>query len=142
MRHFCAYSSRAAVALVITLSACAQATEPTHNNPTALENEELSVSKFLSPEQQVVYARNALAVQLGQEAETIGLPSVRSVVWRSGALGCPQPNTEYTQALQRGILIVFKHNGEEFRYHAAVNGEPFYCPAERAEPESTAASDI
>jgi len=53
--------------------------------------------------------------------------------WRSGALGCPEPGMNYTQALVPGALIILAVGKETHGYHAKLGGKPFYCPSERAE---------
>ena len=49
------------------------------------------------------------------------------VVWRDGALGCPEEGLGYTQALVEGYRVVLEVDGEERHYHGAAGGAPFHC---------------
>lgn len=91
---------------------------------------------------QILYAQADLSAKLGITKDELGLPSVQSVTWRSGAIGCPEKGTVYTQALVPGLLMLFRYDNESYRYHAKRNGTPFHCPNSRAESVSAAASDI
>jgi hypothetical protein len=74
-----------------------------------------------------------LATRLGIDPQSIQLHEARRVTWPSGATGCPQPGMSYTQALMPGVLIVLGADGKTFLYHASSDGEPFYCPENRAQ---------
>lgn len=80
-------------------------------------------------ETQKAYA--LLRATLGADVE-IKTESVETVTWPSGALGCPKPGMNYTQALVPGYRIVLIANGRKFSYHGRKGGDPFYC----ANPES------
>jgi len=41
--------------------------------------------------EQIAYAKKALAKHTGVTEKQIKLPSSESVTWRSGAIGCPTP---------------------------------------------------
>ena len=81
-----------------------------------------------------VAARANLASRLGIPPEDVTLFEVRSVYWRSSALGCPDPEMSYAQVLTKGWLIRLTVDGTEYRYHAGEDGEPFTCHPRRAEP--------
>jgi hypothetical protein len=83
--------------------------------------------------EQVSLATRALAGRLQVDVADVEIVTVRNVHWRSGAAGCPEPGMSYTMAVVPGVLILLKSGGEVYRYHAGINSEPFYCPAERAE---------
>ena len=72
------------------------------------------------------------------ELEAIKISGATPVNWRSGALGCPKPGMSYTEALVAGIWINLRVDNTVYRYHAAANGQPLYCPDDRAEPPATA----
>ena len=74
-----------------------------------------------------------LATWLGIDPQSIQLQQARRVTWPSGATGCPQPGMSYTQALMPGVLIVLGADGKTFLYHGSDDGEPFYCPEDRAQ---------
>lgn len=74
-----------------------------------------------------------LARRLGVDEDAIVVVGVEEVMWRDGSLGCPEPGRVYTQALVEGERIVLSVDGREYAYHAGRDGEPFYCPPERAQ---------
>ncbi|MGI9529815.1 MAG: hypothetical protein ACR2NG_08890 [Acidimicrobiia bacterium] len=49
------------------------------------------------------------------------------LTWPDGSLGCPQPDSAYTQALVDGYRIEFADGTYRFVYHGAVGSEPFLC---------------
>lgn len=57
------------------------------------------------------------------------------VTWSDGALGCPQPDEAYSQALVEGYRIELDVAGETVVYHGADGDGPFRCedPQEPAE---------
>jgi len=83
--------------------------------------------------EQIEFSKKELAQRLGIEPGSITLFGARQVNWRSGALGCPEPGMNYTQALVPGSLIFLKVGNEVHAYHAKHGGKPFYCPRDRAE---------
>lgn len=93
--------------------------------------------------EQISFSRKDLADRLGIELDSITLTAARQVTWRSGALGCPKPGMNYTQALVPGVLILLTVGDEAYGYHAKNDGKPFYCPRERIEiPASIQAEDM
>lgn len=95
-----------------------------------------SVSAAAPPldiDRQVAFAKQELAVRLGIDTADIEVTTVRTVQWRSGAAGCPQPGMNYTMAIVPGVLILLEVGDDAYRYHAGVGREPFFCPAELAE---------
>lgn len=107
-----------------------------------LNAEGQSNNQFMDRKKQILYAQVDLSSKLGITKEALGLPSVQSVTWRSGAIGCPEKGTVYTQALVPGLLMLFRYDNETYRYHAKRNGRPFHCPNSRAESVRAAPSDI
>ena len=87
----------------------------------------------MSLSEQIQFAENELKQRLGIAPESITLSEARQVNWRSGALGCPVPGMNYTQALVPGSLIYLKVGNEIHAYHAKHGGKPFYCPRDRTE---------
>lgn len=61
------------------------------------------------------------------------LVSAESVVWRSGALGCPAPDMAYAQALVPGYRVQLRVGERELHYHAGRSGKPTLCPADRVQ---------
>jgi hypothetical protein len=68
-----------------------------------------------------------LAVRLEVPLERVILVSEQQVTWPSGALGCPQPDMGYTQALIPGGRIVLGVDDVNFFYHSGRTGAFFYC---------------
>lgn len=87
----------------------------------------------MSIDEQVLFAKQALAERLQIEMEDIKAETVRIVNWRSGAAGCPRPGMSYTMAIVPGVLILLNADGSAHHYHAGLGRAPFYCPAERVE---------
>ena len=83
---------------------------------------------------QVEYAMKDLAQRLDVPLDSVAVSGVRQVTWRSGALGCPEPGMNYTEALVPGSVIYLQADNVIHAYHAKFAGEPFYCPKERVEP--------
>jgi hypothetical protein len=66
-----------------------------------------------------------------RDASTLKVISAEPVTWPNGALGCPQPGRQYTQALVPGFRIRIEAAAQVLTYHAGRRGPPFYCPADR-----------
>ena len=83
---------------------------------------------------QIEFARKDVAHRLNVLSDSVRLSSARQVTWASGALGCPEPGMNYTDALVPGSVIYLQVDNVIYAYHAKIGGEPFYCPRERVEP--------
>lgn len=57
-----------------------------------------------------------------------------AITWPNGALGCPQPGVQYTQALVPGWRLVVRDGSgqRELVYHASRRGAWLWCPPARA----------
>jgi hypothetical protein len=75
----------------------------------------------------VAAATEDLARYLDVSTDNIDWVSFEDVLWPDAALGCPQPDTSYTQAVVAGSLIVFEVEGTTYEYHAAQGSDPFLC---------------
>jgi hypothetical protein len=73
-----------------------------------------------------------LADRFGVEPSAITTVSVEEVTWRSGAIGCPQPDMNYTQSLVPGTRVVLELDGTQYEYHAGGGRSIFLCE----DPES------
>jgi hypothetical protein len=96
-------------------------------------DEENPVATPMNIKGQVEYSMRDLAKRLDAPLDTVVLSGARQVTWRSGALGCPEPGMNYTQALVPGSVIYLRVYDRLHAYHAKLGGEPFYCPRERVE---------
>jgi len=77
----------------------------------------------------VEQAKSDLAARI--ETRAVDVVTAEFVTWPNGALGCPEPDMMYTQALVPGYRIVLAADGERYHYHGARDKPPSYCPAER-----------
>jgi len=68
-----------------------------------------------------------LAQRLSIPASRINTMEARGVFWSDASLGCPQPDTTYTQVLTPGYLILLESGGNKFEYHANLHDHVFYC---------------
>jgi hypothetical protein len=73
-----------------------------------------------------------LAAREGVDPSEITVISDEDVTWRSGAIGCPEPDMMYTQALVPGTRIVLELEGTRYEYHAGGPRSIFLC--EHPEP--------
>ena len=87
----------------------------------------------ISMDQQVKGAITDLATRIGVAEDTIKVKGARSVQWSSGAMGCPKPGMNYTQALVPGVRLLLEANGDVYYYHGRNGRKLFYCPAGRAQ---------
>ena len=86
----------------------------------------------------VAEAVDLAAAEADVTSDEITVVTAESVTWSDGALGCPQPDEMYTQALVEGYRIELDVDGETMVFHGADGDEPFHCadpqePAERHE---------
>jgi hypothetical protein len=131
---------------VFCLAACASDDEPILREqssplePLATDAPLESAGTSLTLQQQVDFAKSDLIRERGIDPGSIGVTEARKVSWRSGAIGCPQPDSFYTQALVPGTLIVLQVGRKTFAYHARSDGQPFHCPPDRAEQPAAGAS--
>jgi hypothetical protein len=144
INHNLLKTSALACSLAVVLSGCDGIAEQAGEATTETRSEagaapDASPPHKLTLQEQIAFSQADLAGRLGIEPESVTLSGATPVTWRSGALGCPEPGMSYTQALVPGIWIMMRADDRVYRYHAARNGEPFYCPDERAEPPVTGA---
>ena len=91
-----------------------------------------TVPESISMNQQITGATKDLADRIGVAVNEVIVKDARSVQWGSGAMGCPKPDMNYTQALIPGIRLLLEANGTIYYYHGETGKSLFYCPAERA----------
>ena len=71
-----------------------------------------------------------LATTLGVDSSgNVGIRSASSITWSDTALGCPQPGYTYAQVVTPGFLVVLVYRDQdlEYRYHSDLGGPPFLC---------------
>jgi hypothetical protein len=72
-------------------------------------------------------AKAYMSKSLGVEFSTIELLTYDQLTWNDGSLGCPQPDTMYTQALVDGYKIQLQAGGQVYNFHGANGEDPFLC---------------
>jgi len=126
-----------ALGLVLLLAACSPAPDTSPDpadTSTSTEPSARIPAMTLPPELEAatVQAREDLAARLEVAADAVTVIEARLVTWRNGAMGCPQPDMMYTQALVPGYRILLQAGKSVHAYHGARGGRPSYCPVERA----------
>lgn len=99
----------------------------------AAKSETPTVEMPMNLRGQIAFSKKDLAQRLDVSFESVTLSGARQVTWRSGALGCPEPGMNYTDALVPGSVIYLQVDNTIHAYHAKFAGKPFYCPRERVE---------
>jgi hypothetical protein len=69
---------------------------------------------------------DVLAVTGGARAD-VEVIKAEAVTWNDGAMGCPQPDMMYTQALVPGYQVIFSVGGKTFDYHLSDRGGYLLC---------------
>jgi len=101
------------------------------NSHGTLQYETNAMPPEMSIDQQIEGARLDLATRLGVGKDAIVVKEARSVQWGSGALGCPKPGMNYTQALVPGLRVILEVDGVVYYYHGSKGRDLFNCPPER-----------
>ena len=70
---------------------------------------------------------NDLMERAGAKRDEIGVLRDEAVIWPDGALGCPKPGQNYTQATVDGFWVILEHAGRRYDYRATVKGFFFLC---------------
>jgi len=90
----------------------------------------------------VSQARGDLARRLEIDEAEISVVDAGFVTWPNSALGCPEPDMMYTQALVPGYRIRLRADGTLHHYHGAGDRPPSHCPTDRvSEPAATGSKD-
>ncbi|MEX0916413.1 MAG: hypothetical protein WD397_05270 [Wenzhouxiangellaceae bacterium] len=92
-------------------------------------------------EQFVSEAVSDLARRLEIDEQEIEIVEAQFVTWPNSALGCPEPDMMYTQALVPGYRVRLSADGHAYHYHGASDKPPFHCPAERVSAPAATGSD-
>lgn len=118
------------VSFTLSLSGCnSDNPEPDTGTPEAVEEANVDIDPQL--EQFVEQARDDLARRMEMSSAAIEVERAELVTWPNGAMGCPEPDMMYTQALVPGYRIRLYADGKPHDYHGARDKPPFYCPGER-----------
>jgi hypothetical protein len=125
--------------VLVSLVACKNTEEQQLPGPSqtgsgqTTETEQKTVAAPMNLKGQIEFSKKDLAQRLDVPPDSVKVSSARQVTWRSGALGCPEPGMNYTEALVPGSVIYLQVDNMLYAYHAKFAGEPFYCPRERVE---------
>ena len=122
------------LAIVALLGGCGPEPGPDSDSPSTPSSKGAVPDEVAEGSTVAEAARRNLSERLGQPTDKIQILETRSVYWRSAALGCPDPEKAYAQALTRGWFIRLGVDGTEYRYHASEDGEPFTCNPGWVEP--------
>ncbi len=82
----------------------------------------------------ILLAVETLARDLGCPAGQIVVHEVRSVTWRTSALGCPRAGMMYLQVLTPGYRVRLAHGGREFIVHTDQGRRAIRCQGLPEEP--------
>lgn len=74
-----------------------------------------------------------LATREGVAEAEISVNRASLVTWGTSALGCPQPDLNYTQELIPGMWVVLTLRGNNYYYNGRLGADLFYCPEDRIE---------
>lgn len=134
------YSILLMAILALGIAGCnADAPTDVAGAPDAKEERNVKIDPQLEPF--VNQAVGDLARRLDIDASEITVLSAQFVTWPNSALGCPEPDMMYTQALVPGYRIRLRATGALHHYHGAADRPPSHCPAERvAEPAAGASN--
>lgn len=86
------------------------------------------------PASMVAPAISDLAGRLQASETEIEVLRAVPVIWNNGAVGCPQPDMQYTQALIPGYWVVLGHQSKTYSYHSSRNGPLRLCANARPNP--------
>jgi len=130
---------------LILLASCSFADQPVESSDkdsqNTTETTTMNVMQKMNRKEQISFSKQDLAARLDLELDAVTLSGATPVTWRSSALGCPKPDTQYMQSLVPGVLIMLRVDNTAYRYHAAPGLEPFFCPKNMVEPQYTNSSD-
>jgi len=116
--------------LALGIAGCSSDTPSTAGEASGAKEERImSVDPQLEPF--VSQARNDLARRIEIDEAEITVIDAEFVTWPNSALGCPEPDMMYTQALVPGYRIRLRADGALHHYHGANGRPPSHCPAER-----------
>lgn len=90
---------------------------------------------FDEVDQEILDAVCACAAEhCGVELEAVNVLQAESVVWKNGALGCPQPGVEYKDQMVPGYHIILEVEGAQMDYRATEGGFIKLCEPQELLP--------
>ena len=124
------YSTLLIAIVTLGLAGCT-GDAPSGTGEAAGSKEERNMSIDPQLEPLVSQARSDLARRLEVDEAEISVIDAGFVTWPNSALGCPEPDMMYTQALVPGYRIRLRADGALHHYHGADDRPPSHCPADR-----------
>jgi len=100
---------------LILLSGCGVLTalEPTPTPDISVDQDDSQKYTML--------AKAELSRQEGMHPDTIQLVSIEFTEFSDASLGVPEPGVDYAQVITPGYIIILKHKGATYEFHAAGN---------------------
>lgn len=133
------------MALAFALSGCNGEAPSTQAGESATDGdrqEERNMSMDPQLEPAASAAVSDLARRLEIDEAEIALAEAEFVTWPNSALGCPEPDMMYSQALVPGYRIRLIVDGTSYHYHGANDKPPLHCPADRVgDPAATGSEE-
>ncbi|PWB98223.1 hypothetical protein [Homoserinimonas hongtaonis] len=124
----------AAAALLLSLTACMTGGEMPDQSASRTPFETSSpgaIAPSGTPMEVPMEAWDAIIADLAQRGVSADpeIVSAEAVTWNNGALGCPKPGMNYTQALVEGMHVVITAGGETYDYRFGSRNSPILCEA-------------
>jgi hypothetical protein len=128
--------SPALASICITLAACTNAGSELPSTPAAQPTlaEDAAMPHDRSvPAPLLEKVLEDAQQRTGVSRSQLEIISTEKVTWNDGALGCPQQDRMYTQALVPGYRINIRASGRTLNYHAAETGRFVVCTPQALE---------
>ena len=126
------------LAIATLAAACAQGSgSPEPDGPLASRNQPIPVRSSAAlpsdvgtgevPDEVLSAILADAAERTGVGTEEITMTRGEAVAWNDGSLGCPEPDTSYTQALVDGYHVVLDVDGETLDYRVGSGSDFRLC---------------
>ena len=79
------------------------------------------------PESMLQIIKEDLAKRINIAVSDAQVVKAEALTWSDGALGCPKPGENYTQALVPGYWVILEHADKQYDYRASERGYFFLC---------------
>ncbi len=119
---------------MLAVIGCTAATPPSDDaSPTTARPSVSPIAVSVPPSGDTLPDELAAAI-VADAAETLGVDpaavvvvSVEATTWNDGALGCPEPGQNYTQALVDGYRVIVAAGDQQLDYRAGGGGSFRRC---------------
>ena len=128
--------------VIMSLAACTSGTKAEPEDPGSGATPSSGISQLVSPAPASTSSSDVVvseppteqmdAIRADLEARGVAgseltLVEARKITWNNGALGCPQPGAQYTQALVDGWWILVKVGDTTYDYRFGDSSSPMLC---------------